>query len=131
MRYVILKSSFDGISGGNSKYESIDEALREISYHKGWDSLKALHAAIRKWAKHSLPGAVFTTAASAIVVTAVNQSEREDDICHHCCFEGLDYEEIEPMGGDEGAHFEQKIACPECGKKWVDVFTLTDQRELT
>jgi hypothetical protein len=127
MYFKILKSSMDGISGGESRYETVNEVLGEISYFKGWDSRRQLHAAIRKWAEEARPGQIFCTQASAIIAFPVESGCREDDICHHCDHEGLDYGDID---GVEGGNLEQKVTCPECGKTWIDVFTLADQREL-
>jgi hypothetical protein len=67
MQFKVLKSSFDGICGGESLYATIDEALKEVCYHKGWDSVAQLHAAIRKWAAQAEPGSVFYTQVTAIV----------------------------------------------------------------
>lgn len=79
MLYKVLKSSFDGISGGESKFTSIDDVLREISYHKGWPSLKALHASILKWSVNASPGDVYCTQVTAIVAVAVDCLSRSDE----------------------------------------------------
>lgn len=130
MRYKVLKSSMDGISGGASRFDSIEEVLKEISYHKGWDTLKQLHAAIKRWAKEANPGSVFTTQVTAIVAVAVDRFERQDDVCHHCGFEGpLDYDEMEPVGECEW-DIQQKSGCPKCGRQWLDTFVLSGQCEL-
>jgi hypothetical protein len=129
MRFKVIKSSFDGISGCESLYESVKAVLCEVSYHKGWDSKEKLHAAIKKWAKDAEPGSVFYTAVTAIVAVGIGSSQREDNICHHCDYEdGLDYGE---MDGVEGGNIEQTVSCTECGKRWIDVFVLADQRELS
>jgi hypothetical protein len=131
MYFKIIKSGVDGISGSEQRYESIKEVLREISYHKGWDSKEELHKAIRNWAKVVRPGGIFCTQVSAIIALPVDSSFRQDDVCHHCDYEdGLDYEEIGPVEGVDGTDLEQRVSCPQCNKKWIDVFTLTDQREL-
>ncbi len=127
MKFKVLKSSLDGISGGSSDFSSIGEALREISHHKGWPTLKALHASIKRWAKDARPGSVYATSVSAIVAVAVDRLDREDDICQHCGGEGLDYGEME---GVEGGDVEQQVTCPHCWRKWIDVFSLSDQREI-
>jgi hypothetical protein len=127
MRYKVLKSSLDGISGGASDYTTIDDVLREVSYHKGWPSLKDLHASILKWSYSARPGDVYCTQVTAIVAVAVDRLNRADDECHHCGHEGLDYEELSPV---EGGDIEQRVACPECGERWMDVFTLSEQRAL-
>lgn len=30
----------------------------------------------------------------------------------------------------EDGDIEQRVSCPGCGARWMDVFTLSDQREL-
>lgn len=127
MTFTIIKSSFDGLSGSGSVYASIKEVLQEISYFKGWESKDQLHKAIKKWAKMAVPGSVFCTQATAIVAVGVSRSEREDDLCHHCGHEGLDYDDLSPV---EGGEIEQEVSCPECGKRWKDMFVLADQHEL-
>lgn len=47
MRFTVIKSSFDGLCGPQA-YDDIGEVVRDINYSKGWDSIKQLHAAIRK-----------------------------------------------------------------------------------
>lgn len=127
MRFKILKSSLDGISGGASDYTAIDDVLREVCYFKGWASLEDMQAVIRKWADKAKPGDVFTTQVTAIVAVAVDRLNRIDDECHHCGHEGLDYDELEPV---EGGDIEQRVTCPECGERWIDVFALSEQRAL-
>lgn len=34
------------------------------------------------------------------------------------------------MDAIESGDIEQKVTCPECGRSWLDVFILGDQREL-
>lgn len=127
MRFKVLKSSLDGISGGASDYNDIKSVLREICHHKGWPSLKALHDSIKKWAKKARPGDVYTTQVTAIVVVAEDTFEYQDDICPYCGAEGLDYQDFDPV---EGGQIEQKVSCRHCDKCWLDVFSLTEQREL-
>lgn len=128
MYFKILKSSMDGICGGESRYETIKEVLREISYHKGWESKEQLHESIRKWSKAAKLGSIFCTQASAIIALPTESSCREDDVCHHCDYaDGLDYGDID---GVEGGDMEQTVTCPQCNRRWVDAFSLADQREL-
>lgn len=128
MRFKVLKSSLDGISGGASDFATIDDVLREVSYHKGWPSLKDLHASILKWSLKAHPGDVYCTQVTAIVAVAVDRLNRADDVCHHCGHEeGLDYGDLDPV---EGGDIEQMVKCPQCGERWMDVFTLTEQRAL-
>lgn len=127
MIYKILKSSFDGISGGASRYDTIDEVLREVSYHKGWESKEQLHEAIRRWAIQAEPGSIFCTQVTAIVAVAVSKCSQTEDLCPYCGITGLDYQELGPI---ESGDLEQEVSCPDCGKRWVDVFTLADRREL-
>jgi len=128
MKFKVLKSSMDGISGGASDYATIDDVLREISFYKGWPSLKALHNAIRKWSHNARPGGVFCTQVTAVVAVAVDRLDSpDDDLCPHCGHDGLDYDDVEPV---EGGDFEQRVSCPRCGERWIDVYSLTDRRSL-
>jgi ribosomal protein S27AE len=128
MRFKVLKSSLDGISGDASTYAAIDEVLREVSYYKGWPSLQDLHAAILKWSQNAHPGSVFCTQVTAIVAVAVDRLDQADGVCPRCGYdEGLDYGELDPV---EGGDIEQRVKCPECGERWMDVFTLSEQRAL-
>lgn len=61
MKFKVLKSGPDGISGDASEYNTIDDVLRQISYHKGWPALDDLHASIRKWSTKARPGDVYCT----------------------------------------------------------------------
>ncbi len=47
MYFKIIKASLDGLCGGESHYESIDEVLKELHYCKGWDSKKQMGKASR------------------------------------------------------------------------------------
>lgn len=125
MRFKLLKSGFDGISGGESDYPSIDAVLHEIVYFRGWNSLEELHASIRKWAKQVRAGDVFCTQGSVIVATT--SSFEDEDMCPHCGLDGMDYEELSPT---EGGIIEQSVKCPGCGERWVDIFSLTGRRSL-
>ncbi len=127
MRFKVLRSSMDGISGGESSFATIDEVLREISYHKGWPSLNDLHTSILKWSYTAKPGDVYCTQVTAIVTIAANRLDATNDECPHCGHEGLNYYELNPV--DDGT-IEQVVSCPYCGKRWKDVFTLTEQRGL-
>jgi hypothetical protein len=128
MHYVILKSSLDGISGGTSRYTSINEVLREISYHRGWDSREQLHTAIRFWAEHDpQPGSVFCTQVTAIVAVGLERGIHADDECTECGHQGMDYGELAPM---ESGDIEQEVSCSQCGRRWMDVFVLADRRAL-
>lgn len=124
MRFKVLKSSMDGISGGASDFNSIDDVLREICFYKGWPSLAELHASIKKWSLNCRPGSVYTTQVTAIVAVAVDQLSRADDECHYCGHEGLDYDDLHPT---DGGDIEQEVMCPGCGERWKDVFTLSEQ----
>jgi hypothetical protein len=128
MRFKIIKSSLDGISGGASDYTSISDVLREINYSKGWSSIKELHESILKWAVNARPGDVYCTQVTAVIAVAVDHLSRVDDECRHCGEEGLDYDELSPV---EGGDIEQRVKCPHCGERWVDVFTLSEQRKLS
>lgn len=129
MWFKVLKSSLDGISGGSATYDSITNVLREISYHKGWDSLEDLHKAIREWADHARPGDTFCTQVTAVVAVSIDALSVEDDVCPHCGFEeGLDYDDFDPV---EGGDLEQRVTCPSCGRRWTDVFALIERRDRT
>ena len=126
MRFKVLKSSLDGISGGAYSYDTVYEVLREVSYHNGWPTLKDLHSAILDWSRVARPGDVFCTQVTAIVAVA-NRLSRVDDICFHCGSDGLEYGDIEPV---EDGNIEQVIRCAKCGERWQDVFSLIEQRAL-
>src|SRR5579859_1180781 len=128
MMFSVIKSSLDGLSGSGSCYASIKEVLQDISYYKGWDSKEQLHKAIKGWALSAKPGSIFCTQASAIIAVAVTRCSREDDICHHCYHDGLDYGDLSPV---EGGEIEQEVTCPKCRRRWKDIFALVDQRELS
>jgi hypothetical protein len=127
MRFRVLKSGFDGISGGDSRFDSIDEVLRDINFYRGWDSREQLHDAIRKWAVRAEPGSVFTTQVTGIVAYGVGDGVRYGDACDGCGQEDLKYEKI--VLTDAG-HIEQEISCPECNRRWKDIFTLAERRVL-
>ena len=128
MMFKVLKSSFDGISGGESSHNSIDTVLQEVSYHKGWDTKAKLHKAIRAWSKNAHPGSVFCTQVTAIVAVAIEPGAHSEDECTECGHEGMDYEEFSPV---EDGSIEQRVTCPECGRRWKDVFVICERRELT
>ena len=128
MRFKILKSSMDGISGGASNYENIDEVLREVSYHKGWSSLSEMHNSIREWSKKCRPGDVYCTQVTGIVAVAVDRLDRSEGECRHCLHKQLYYEQFNPV---EDGNVEQKVRCGNCGKKWKDVFVLAEQHEMS
>lgn len=65
-KFRVLKSSIDGLCGGESRL-TLDEACSEIITYKGWDSIEQLREAIRKWGKVARAGSVFKTQVSAIV----------------------------------------------------------------
>jgi DNA-directed RNA polymerase subunit M/transcription elongation factor TFIIS len=128
MRFKVIKSSFDGICGGDSRYESIAEVLAEISYSAGWDSKEQLHDSIRRWANVAVPGSVFATRASVVVCVGPGSNCRAEDECHECGHQGLSYDsELEPT---EDGNIEQKVSCPECGWHWLDIFVLAEQKRL-
>jgi hypothetical protein len=128
VRFKVLKSSLDGISGGSLTYDSIDVVLREISYHRGWDSVYDLHKAVREWAGSARPGDTFCTQVTAIVAVDALDGDGDGDVCPYCTSEnGLDYEgEISPL---EDGHLEQDVGCLSCGRRWTDVFALIERRE--
>jgi C4-type Zn-finger protein len=49
--------------------------------------------------------------------------------CPYCKadMDEFDYEEPEPV---EDGSIQQKVKCLVCGRRWMDVFTLTDVHEL-
>lgn len=127
MRFKVLKSSLDGISGGQSSYTSIKEVLREIIWYKGWDSREQLHESIRKWSENCQPGSVFTTQVTAIIAVGIESGIRVDDECTECGHEGLDYQDLDPV---EDGGIQQEVSCPGCGLHWMDKFVLVDRKEL-
>lgn len=42
--------------------------------------------------------------------------------------DNLDYQDLDPV---EDGSIEQKVSCNNCGRAWMDVFTLSDVRELS
>lgn len=126
LQFKVLKSSFDGISGGESRYDSIEEALQEISFFRGWDSKEQLHEFIRKWAAGAIPGSVYTTQVSAIVAIGVGPALRGDG-CLECGSEEVEYSDMEPV---EDGYIEQEGLCLDCGERWKDVFVLAERRKL-
>lgn len=127
MQFSIIKSSLDGISH-STQYACIADVLREISFYRGWDSPEQLHDAIRKWAGGAKPGDVFTTQVTAIVaVASASRVDRVEDQCPWCFHDGLEYEELDVT---EDANVEQEVTCPECGRRWRDVFVLAERRQL-
>ncbi len=56
-----------------------------------------------------------------------------EDRCPYCKVSvhdlpmGFDYEEPSPV---EGGEIEQRVECPSCNGRWVDVFCLVDVREI-
>ena len=128
MRFKVLKFGLDGISGWESNFDKIEDVLRGISYHKGWPSLKKLHAAILKWAEKTTPGDVFCTHTTVVVTVAIDPLDLVDDACHHCGYEeGLDCTDVNPA---EGGNLQQGVKCPKCGKRWRNIYTLTAQRDV-
>lgn len=51
------------------------------------------------------------------------------DGCPYC---KADMEELECKEVDfvEDGNIEQRVQCPQCKKRWMDIFTLTDVQEL-
>lgn len=130
MKFKVLKSSFSGISGGESDFLTIENVLREIFDYRGWSSLADLHAAIKKWADNAKLGDVFCTRVTAIVVTAANDFYEDEDTCIHCGGTGLEYDCFDTVEGGTHDTVEQRVECTRCEALWVDVFTLTGQRVL-
>lgn len=126
MIFKLIKSGFDGLCG-EYRCDSIDEALTHIVTHRGWESREQLHESIRKWAKQAGTGSIFSTQVTAIIAVGVDKCSQQDDICPFCGEEELDYKELGPV---EGGEFEQEVSCPHCNKRWMDVFVLSDRREL-
>ncbi len=127
MRFKVLKSSFDGICGSAGSFESIDEALREICYSKGWPNIEELHGSIRHWAKTATPGSLFPTQVSAVIAIGQGSGIRVEDECTECLTAGLDYGEFE---GNEDGGVTQEVSCSACGARWNDVFVLAERRAL-
>lgn len=121
VHYRIIKSHCDGISGGESRYQSIDLALREIVAYKGWEDRGKLYTAIREWAATAMPGDVFTTSVSAIVAVAPPE-RRPEDPCPDCGEEGLRLSWILPA---EAGRLRQIVICPHCRKFFHDTLALT------
>ncbi len=125
MKYRVVKSSLDGISGGANLF-SLDEACKEIYHFKNWNSLEELHASIRKWAKKAKSGEVYTTAVSAIIAVDVID-ELNGEECPECQSEEIDYGELSP---EEGGRITQTGTCDKCGARWQDEFALVERHQL-
>ncbi len=128
MNYKVIKSGFDGISGGSSTFDSIDEAISELSYHKGWDTLEQMRDSIRKWSKSTSAGDTFCTQVSCIVAVGIVKGIDDLDECPKCEWGDLEYDEIEPQE-DGGAS--QIVWCPKCRKQWKDVFLLAARHDMS
>lgn len=127
MRFKVLKSGPDGISGEVTEYANIEDVLREIRYYKGRPSLESLHTYILKWSYKVRPGDVYCTQDAAIIAVAANEYNCAGDECHHCGHKGLEYGGLDQVRNRD---IEQKVKCSGCGECWLDVFTLTELRSL-
>lgn len=125
-KYRVIKSSFDGVSGGDSLF-TLKEALSELYHCKGWDNLKQMQASIKRWAKVAKPGDVFKSAVSCIVCTGCLDGIPSVDQCPKCGNDSLDFSDLDPV---EDGNIEQRVSCPECGAHWQDVFVLAERHEL-
>lgn len=65
-KFRLIKSSIDGICGGESKL-NIEDVFGELCNHKGWDSRQQLITSIENWARTAKPGDVFKTNVSIVV----------------------------------------------------------------
>lgn len=128
MKFKVIKSSFDGICGGVSDFDKLEDVLLQVFYYRGWPSLEDLHAAIKKWADNAKPGDVFCTQVTAIVAAGTRNFYQGENKCVHCNRTGLDYDDL--IVGDVDETVEQIVTCPFCNMRWIDVFTLTGQRVL-
>lgn len=125
MKFLIIKSSLDGISTAGDHRYTLKEVLREIHYSKGWDSLKQLHEAITNWAAKARVGSVFSTAATAIV--SVDGGKIEEGECGYCDDALLEFGEF---AVNEENEIEQRVQCQNCGCTWIDIFTWSDRKEI-
>lgn len=122
MRYTVLKSHFNGISQ-SGPFHTIEEALNEIVYARGWDSLQKLHEAIQAWSKEARPGEIFRTQTSVIVVSGESRGPREESICPHCYKErNLVCDDMREQGEENS--ITQENHCSGCGTSIQDVFYL-------
>lgn len=126
MKFDLYKSGFDGLSFGPSDL-SIEDVCKQISYFKGWDSLKQLHSNIKKWAKKAAPGDHFSTGFTVVICRGVARNV-QDAMCPECGGENLDYGD---MDGVEGGNVEQMMTCGDCGYRCMDVFVLAERHELS
>lgn len=129
MQFQVYKSSMDGISGSYN-CQTPKEICSQISFFRGWDSLKQLHAAIKKWAKSATPGDVFATQVSVIVCTKPPASRNADEVeCPECLAEShlLTFQEFEAI---EDGTIVQDAECTVCGYRWQDVFRLAERHTL-
>ena len=63
--FEVIKASIGGLA--TCTVDNIDKAAEEITYHGGWDSLKEMRDAIKRWGEQAKPGDTFKTAYSVIV----------------------------------------------------------------
>lgn len=126
MRFKVLKSSADGICGGDATYDDIENVLWEIFCYKGWNSVEDLHEDIQQWAKRCEPGDVFRTQASVIVAIVSDRLPYSDDTCPRCHDANMDYGNFSVEEGD----IEQEVRCLACGAHWIEVFTFSGRRYL-
>ena len=126
MKFRIIKSSVDGVSGGDSLMDIDDICQRHIFFSRGWDSLKKLHEAIKAWSEKAAPGDVFKTHASVVVAAGFDPMD-DQHACPKCECEDLDYGDLDPF---ESGDIEQIVSCCECGERWKDVFVLAERRKL-
>lgn len=123
MFFKVLKSGFDGLSGSGSSCRNIEEAIKEIGYFRGWNSLDDLHTAIRSWSRTVWPGSIFFTQVSAIV--AVPPGDISDH-CLHCGAEDLAHGRLTKPAS---YIVEQKMICHSCKKEWTDIFMHAERVE--
>lgn len=128
MPFKVIKASLDGLCGGESIYETIEEAANEVYCEKGWDTIKKLRKAICKWGQTAAAGEVFRTHASAIISLPVDPNY-DHNICPQCGADDMqiDYGDIDAQ---EGERLVQTCRCLQCEAEWEDVFVLHHRRHI-
>lgn len=142
MNFKVIKLFFDGIVVESEKTcSSVQELLDEIHFRnktetngnsgesvQKWanstvDKMKGL---ICNWASSAQAGDELTLSASAIVSVGDTVSP-EEGVCPQCRKADLIYERVTYEEGK----LVQESSCEACSKRWKDIFSLTERKELS
>ena len=117
-RFEVYRSSPASEKFVRSHVGDIDEVFAEVGME--------LSKSTREWAGRAKPGAVFGLFPFVIVCRGIDAPSDEYK-CEECGNEELEYGDLNPV---EGGNVEQKIGCENCGRQWMDIFYLSERREL-